>query len=164
MVLTAKIDLGISSARDYLDRHVAPAQSRFNDLPSKVNALEAANVLWDTVGWIWSDLNPGINERDAERAAKMLSDDRLARCSDLAIVRDLADAKKHGGELGRPTLVVKGISGTGSPGGTAFTISVYGTKESKPVCTLRIDLKDGTSRDMQEVLANVYQFLRVETA
>jgi hypothetical protein len=46
MVLTAKIDLGISSARDYLDRHVAPAQSRFNDLPSKVNALEAANVLW----------------------------------------------------------------------------------------------------------------------
>jgi hypothetical protein len=160
----AKIDLGVSSAQDYLDQHVAPAQSRFIDIPSQVNALDLADVLWDTVGWIWSDLYPGIDERDAKQAAKMLSDKRLARCPDLAIIRDLADAKKHGGQLGRSCVIVEGISGSGSPGGKTFTSSVYGTNESKPECTLKVDLKDGSQREMKEALANVYKFLRAETS
>jgi hypothetical protein len=114
----------------------------------------------ETVGWIWTDLHPGIDERDAKAAAKVLSDDRLARCSDLALVRDLADAEKHGGELGRSTVVAKGISGSRSPGGTSFTSSPLGTLQLTPESTLKIDLKDCSHRDMKEALTTVYKFLR----
>jgi len=62
----------------------------------------------------------------------------------------------------RSSVVVKAISGSGSPGGTAFISSPLGTLQSKPECTLRIDLKDGTHRSMKETLATAYKFLRAE--
>jgi|SRR3954447_18192972 hypothetical protein len=72
--------------------------------------------------------------------------------------------KKHGGQLGRHSVVVEEISGSGSPGGTIYTTSVYGTNESRPECRLQIDLKNGSQRDIKEVLANVYMSLRAVTA
>jgi hypothetical protein len=159
-----KIAIGASSARGYLEQQVAPAYSRFLGAQSRENALSVAAVLWDTVGWLWSDLNPGIDRRKNKTAADNFDANLFKRCPDLAPVRDLADAAKHGGELGRSSVVVKGISGSGSPGGTTFAFSPLGMLQSTPECTLQIDLKDGSRRDLKQALAAVYEFLRAETS
>ena len=70
----------------------------------------------------------------------------------------MADAKKNM-QLGPQSVVVAGISVSGSSGRT-----IYGTNESRPECTLQIDLKNGSQRDMKEVLAKVYMSLRAVTA
>jgi|tagenome__1003787_1003787.scaffolds.fasta_scaffold20297179_2 hypothetical protein len=67
-------------------------------------------------------------------------------------------------QLGPHSVVVAGISVSGSPGRTVYTTSVYGTNESRPEYTLQIDLKNGSQRDMKEVLAKVYMSLRAVTA
>lgn len=51
-------------------------------------------------------------------AASAFDDGPFRRCPDLQLIRDLADATKHGGELHRRSVIVKAISGCGSPGGT----------------------------------------------
>jgi hypothetical protein len=150
----AKIQIGLASAREYLEQQVAPAYSRFLDVPSQENALSAAATLWDTRGW--------IDQKASPAAAKALSEDLLARCPDLGLIHDLADAAKHSGELDRSSVLVKGISGSGSPGGATFTSSPLGTFQSTPECTLQIDLKNGGHRDMKEALATVHKFLRAE--
>jgi hypothetical protein len=155
----AKIEMGPSSARDYLEQQVAPTYSRFLRVPSRENAISAAAALWDTTGWIWSDRHRGIGQKASPKA---LSEDLLARCPDLGLIHDLADAAKHGGELDRSSVNVKAISGSGSPGGKTFTSSQLGTSQGTPECTLQIDLKNGGSRDMKEALAIVYKFLRAE--
>ena len=159
----AKINVGPTSARDYLGLHVAPAYSRFQRVSNHENAISLAKALWDTAGWLWSDRQPGVNRRDQQKAADAFDDDLFRRCHDLRLIRDLADATKHGGELNRPSVVVKGISGSGSPGGTAFTFGPLGMSHSTPECTLRIDYEGGT-RDMKEALTTAYKFLLAEAA
>jgi hypothetical protein len=53
------------------------------------------------------------------------------------LFRDLADAKKHGGELHRGSVIVKGVSGYGSPGGTTFTSNPFGPIGGAPVWAVR---------------------------
>jgi hypothetical protein len=78
-------------------------------------------------------------------------------------MRDLAELVKHGGELSRSDVVVTGISGSGSPGGTIFETTRFGTREFTQECTLQID-HPGGSRDMKEALAAVFKFLQAETS
>jgi hypothetical protein len=75
----------------------------------------------------------------------------------------------------RSSVVVTGISGTGSPGGTLFMSNPFGSNgerssgpfggwiQSTPECTLRIDTANG-SRDMKEALSAVFSFLQAETS
>jgi hypothetical protein len=156
-----KIEFGPRSASDYLGLHVMPAHSRFLKISNQENAISLAKALWDSTGWLWSDRHPGVDRRDQQTAARAFDDDLFRRCPDLQLLRDLADATKRGGDLNRPSVIVTGVSGCGSPGGTAFTSNPLGPMgerpsgpfggmmvESTPKCTLQIDYKNG-SRDMK---------------
>jgi hypothetical protein len=169
-----KINSGPRSARDYFGLHVMPAHSRFQKISNLENAISLANALWNTTGWLWSDRNPGIDRRKAD--TKAFDEDLFKRCPDLRLIRDLADATKHGGELSRAGVIVKGVSGSGSPGGTSSTSNPFGSMgerpsgpfggmmvEATPECTLRIDHQGG-SRDMKEALITAYKFLQAETS
>ena len=171
-----KINIGPSSARDYFGLHVVPANTRFLKISNHENAINLAKALWDTAGWLWSDRNPGVDRRRQKAAADCFDADLFKRCPDLELIRDLAEAAKHGGELSRPNVKVTGLSGCGSPGGTLFTSNAFGPMgerpsgpfggmmvESTPECTLQID-HDGGSRDMKEALAAAFKFLQAETS
>jgi hypothetical protein len=171
-----KIDFGPKSASDYFISHVMPANTRFQSISSHENAISLVKALWDTAGWLWSDRNPGLDRRREQAKAEAFDTDLFNRCPELALVRDVAEAAKHGGELSRGSVAVTGISGSGSPGGTSFKSEPFGpvgerssgpfggmVVESTPECTLRIDTAGG-SRDMKEVLAIVFKFLQTESS
>jgi hypothetical protein len=159
-----KINFGPKSASDYFGVHVIPAHQRFLRISDLENAMAAAKALWENVGWLWSDRHPGVDRRKAEDAVvKAFDDDLFKRCPDLQLLRDLTDAAKHGGELSNPNVTVTGLSGSGSPGGTTFTTTMFGTHQSTPECTLRIEHAGG-SRDMKEALATAFKFLQAETS
>ena len=158
-----EIKFGPASAREYLDQHVAPLYPRFLDVSTRENAMSLASALWNTAGWLWSDRHPGVNRGDQKMMAAAFDADLFKRCPDLQLIRDLADATKHGGELHRGSVIVKGVSGSESPGGTSFTFSPLGTLQSTPECTLQID-HGGGSRDLKEALTTAYKFLQNETS
>jgi hypothetical protein len=171
-----KIDIGLRRASDHFASHVLPANTRFQDIPSRENAISLAKALWETNGWLWSDRNPGVDRRADLGKAKTFDDDLFERCPDLQLVRDVAEAAKHGGELKRESVVVKEISGVGSPGGTQCVAQIFGPNgerrdgpfggmmvPSTPECTLSIETESG-SHDMKLVLATVLQFLLTETS
>jgi hypothetical protein len=158
-----KINSGPTSARDHLGMHAMPAFSRFQKVSNLENAIDLAKTLWDTTGWLWSDGNPGVDRRDRQLEAKAFDEDLFRRCPDLRLIRDLAEANKHGGELSRANVIVSGISGCGSPGGTLYTSTPFGMTEGTPKCTLQIDYEGG-SRDMTETLTTAYKFLLAETS
>ena len=75
---------------------------------------------------------------------------------DLGLIRDLADAAKHGGELSRGSVKVTNISGTWNSGGTSFVSNPFGATgersdgplggmmlQSTPKCTLPIECDGG---------------------
>ena len=159
-----KINIGPTKASDYFGAHVIPANTQFLRLSNYENAFSLAKALWDTTGWLWSDRYPGVDRRKARAEdVKAFDNDLFKRCPDLQLLRDLADAAKHGGELSNPNVTVTGLSGSGSPGGTIFTTTMFGTHESTPECTLRI-AHAGGSRDMKEALATAFKFLQTETS
>jgi hypothetical protein len=159
-----KVDFGPRSAGDYVGLHVIPAHQQFLRISNLENAMAAAKALWETVGWLWLDRHPGVDRRKARADdVKAFDNDFFKRCPDLQLLRDLADAAKHGGELSNPNVTVTGLSGSGSPGGTIFTTTMFGTHESTPECTLRIEHAGG-SRDMKEALAAAFKFLQTETS
>jgi hypothetical protein len=173
-----KINIGPTTASDYFGLHVVPANTRFLNISSHENAISLAKALWDTAGWLWSDRHPGVDRQDrkAKPIVEAFDKDLFDRCPDLRLFRDLADGTKHGGELSRKSVVVTGISGCGSPGGTSFTSNPFGPTgerpsgpfggmmvESTPECTLRIEHAGG-SRDMKEALATAFKFLQAETS
>ena len=82
------------------------------------------------------------------------------RCTEFKMIRDVAEDSKHA-ELERSDVIVAGI---GSLGGEATIISPLGSLQTVPPCTLQIDLKDGSSRMMEDVLATVARFLRAEVS
>jgi hypothetical protein len=170
-----KINSGATSASDYFGVHVVPAYLRFQKVLNLDNATALAKALWETTGWLSSGRNPGVDRRDQKGMADAFDNDLFERCPDLRLFRDLADAAKHGGELSRASVVVNGVSGCGSPGGTSYTSNPIGPMgerpsgpfggmrvESTPEFTLRIDYEGG-SRDMKEALATAFKFLLAET-
>ena len=123
-----KINIGPTKASDYFGAHVIPANTQFLRLSNYENAFSLAKALWDTTGWLWSDRYPGVDRRKARAEdVKAFDNDLFKRCPDLQLLRDLADAAKHGGELSNPNVTVTGLSGSGSPGGTIFTTTMFGT-------------------------------------
>jgi len=111
-----KIDFGPRSAGDYVGLHVIPAHQQFLRISNLESAMAAAKALWETVGWLWLDRHPGVDRRKARADdVKAFDNDLFKRCPDLQLLRDLADAAKHGGELSSPNVTVTGLSGSGSP-------------------------------------------------
>jgi hypothetical protein len=171
-----KVDIGSRSASGHFAAQVVPANTRFLDISNQANAISLAQTLWDNTGWLWSDRNPGVDRRASTAKTAAFDHDLFSRCPDLQLIRDVAEAAKHGGELKRSSVVVTGISGIGSPGGTSFVSNPFGADgersngpfggmmvETKPQCTLKIDTANG-SRDMKEALASVFKFLLAETS
>jgi hypothetical protein len=159
-----KVNIGSTKASDYFGVYVVPAHLRFLKISNLENAMADAKALWENVGWLWSDRHPGVDRRKAPAVAvEAFDNDLFKRCPDLQLFRDLADAAKHGGELSNPKVTVTGLSGSGSIGGTIFTTTPFGTHQSTPECTLRIDYPGG-SRDMKEALATAFKFLQAETS
>jgi hypothetical protein len=171
-----KVNIGSNKASDYFGQHVVPANTRFLKISNSENAISLAKALWDTAGWLWSDRHPGVDRRN-HPAAGAFDDDLFKGCPDLRLIRDVAETAKHGGELSRKSVVVSGISGSGSPGGTSFISNPFGPPmgerpsgpfggmmvQSTPECTLRID-HEGGSRDMKEALTAAFKFLQAETS
>jgi hypothetical protein len=54
------------------------------------------------------------------------------RCRDLELLRDLADAQKHGGQLSRSSVRVAGVSGSGGLGGLLQEFGPLGMIEHSP--------------------------------
>jgi hypothetical protein len=169
-----KVDIGFGSAGAYFIKQVMPANTRFLEISSRENAIDLAKALWDTAGWLWSDRNPGVDRRAPAAKTRAFDEDLFRRCPDLQLIRDLAEFAKHGGELNRASVVVKGISGIGSQGGTSFVSNPFGANgersngpfggmavQSTPKCTLQIDTANG-SRNMKDALASVFHFLQTE--
>jgi hypothetical protein len=163
IIAMKKVDFGPSSAGEYFGSLVIPAHQQFLRISNLENAMATARALWETVGWLWLDRNPGVDRRKAPADAQAFDADIFRRCPDLKLFRDLADAAKHGGQLSNPNVTVTGLSGSGSPGGTIFTTTMFGTHQSTPECTLRIEHAGG-SRDMTEALATAFKFLQAETS
>lgn len=139
------------------------AYSRFQEVSNLENAIELAKALWDAACWLWSGRNPGVDRRDQKAVAEAFDNGLFDRCPDLRLFRDLAEAAKHGGELSRSSVTVKGISGGGSPGDALYMFTRFGTNQSSPECTLQME-HDGGSRDRKEALTTTYKFLLTETS
>jgi hypothetical protein len=138
------------SAQDHFDSRAAPAYSAFQRLKSRENAIGAAVAFWEMRAYL-----RGIGTEDESNR------NLFKRCPELQLICDIAEASKHA-DLGKDDVKVSGISGTGSLGGEATIISPLGSLPTVPPCTLQIDLKDGSSRMMEDVLATVAKFLRAQ--
>jgi hypothetical protein len=140
------------SAQEHFESRAGPAYSTFLRLKSRENAVAAAVAFWEM--------------RDHLRGGKVKDEfdqETFKRCPEFKMIRDVAEDSKHA-ELNRSDVIVAGISGTGSLGGEATIISPLGSLPTVPPCTLQIDLKDGSSRMMEDVLATVARFLRAEVS
>jgi hypothetical protein len=138
------------SAQDHFENRVAPAYSAFLRLKSRENAIAAAVAFWE----MRDHLRGGMGKREFNQRA-------FGRCPEFRVIQNIAEASKYA-ELNMSGVIVSGISGTGSIGGEATLISPLGAKQMVPPCTLQIDLRDGTHRMMEDVLAIVARFLRAE--
>ena len=136
-----------------------PAYQRFVAAPSWPTAMDAAVPAWHIHEWVWHELHPNTETRnnpDYTKFLEKLFDDR----SELAWVRDIADAAKHCG-LGRPTNV-QNVEPAVPPkplifGGMLIAVAggnVLGVGGSP----LIIELIDGNRHDVALVLKLVAEF------
>ena len=155
-------------ARDHWFLHACPAYSRFKENSTRENAIECAKAIEDVRGWYWRAKHPGLDPRRAKSEYAAFNQKLFAECPELALIRDIADQAKHGGQLDRADVQVKEIQGAGAPGGTYMVSGPPLTPsgpfrnmhEIKPECTLRIALTDGSEKKLPTVLAASMQYWR----
>jgi hypothetical protein len=104
-------------------------------------------------GWYWSDKYPGIDARKAKQDYDAFNRQLFVDRPELAIIKDIAETAKHGGQLGRPDVQVKEAQGAGG-GGIMQEFSPFGMYEHKSVCTLRAVLEDGSERSLPDRRCN----------
>src|SRR5215469_5873267 len=155
------VDIGYTSALDYWHRAANPAYMRFRDTPTKENAIECAQAIEDLRGWRWRDLHAGIDPRAQPQVYEAHTRNLFAACPDLAPIRDIAESAKHGGELGRGSVRVKSIKGSGI-GGIEQVSSPFGMHERKPECTLQAEFDDGSEKSIPEMLRRAIEYWRNE--
>jgi hypothetical protein len=156
----ANVNIGFASARDYLDRAVYPANATWQKRMTRENAVALAKALWDLRDWHRNDLpDPKPQKGDLEKQL-------FAACPELKLIKDLAESAKHGGKLDRDGVEVRAITGAESPGGTLTVTGPVGDRpfgsnyEGPPPCTLALDLRNGQSRKLPEVLETTLHFWR----
>jgi len=151
------VNIGVNNAREYLDSVAYPANSSFVRIKNRDNAIALAKTLWELRDWHWNDLP------DPKPAKGELDKQLFAACPELELVRDVAESAKHGGKLHRRGVKVLAITGAGSPGGTSTVTGPAGygaSYEGPPPCTLALDLGNGQSRNLPEVLETTLRFWR----
>jgi hypothetical protein len=97
--------------------------------------------------------------RATQKRLRAFNRQLFAECPELAIIKDIAEAAKHGGQLGRDNVQVKKIRGAGA-GGIVTGFTPFGIHEHKPVCTLQAVLKDGSEKPLPELLTKAMQYWR----
>jgi hypothetical protein len=150
------VNIGHSSARDHWKRFTCPTYSRFVDRQSIESAIECAKSIWELRDFLWRDMHPNIDPRDAPQT---FNDQLFVACAGLNLIRDIAESAKHGGQLSRNTVKVKGIKGAGG-GGTLMESGPLGMYEHKPKCTFEIELNDGSVEKLPEVLDRAMKYWR----
>jgi hypothetical protein len=135
-----------------------PAYMRFKALPSRENAVKTAEAIENLRELYWHESGSNLTK-------PAFSEGRLfARCPELELIQDLAELAKHGGRLRRGNVKVKAITGSGHAADAApqSVVNTFGNLPSGPVCTLQLELIDGTTRDVPEVLERAMLFWRAE--
>jgi hypothetical protein len=147
------VSIGYASAREMLDSVVTPAYSQFLKIQSRENAIEVAQAVWNMTDRRWYDLNPGTDPRSDPNRYKAFKADLTIACPELALIQDIAESAKHGGQLERGSVKVRVITGAGSPGGTVYVFSPLGMNQFTPECQLVVECLDGTNRPLPDILA-----------
>jgi hypothetical protein len=157
MAVTA--NLGFGSALDYWHQITNRAFMRFKEAPTRENAIECAKAIEDLRDWLWTKENPGVDSRAMPDVYRTFNQGLFAECPDLAIIKDIAEFAKHGGQLGRGSVMVKEIEGAGI-GGLSHEGGPLGNYDRKPVCTLEAVLRDGSKKPIPEMLSRAVLYWR----
>jgi hypothetical protein len=136
------------------------AASRISGTPNLEKAIHAANLAWHLHERVWYDKHPGRNPRNSPEY-KNYVEDLFSRCTELSLLRDVAETGKHRG-LGRATLKLQADTGSGSPGGIIYETSPFGMTQSTPKGTLQIELADGSTHDFADTLKAAVDFWKAE--
>jgi hypothetical protein len=147
--------------------HACPAHSRFRETSTRENAIECAKAIEDVRGWYWEETFPGLNPRKARKDYDAFNRQLFGECPELALIKDIADLAKHGGRLDRSDVKVKEIIGAGA-GGILFVSGppmgpsgpFRNMHESKPECTLRVVLNDGSEVPLPALLTRAMEYWR----
>jgi hypothetical protein len=152
------VDLGFTSARQFLDEMVLPAYDRFRADNSRQAAMNTAILAWHLVDWLWHDRHPGVDTRGPRFSA--FRGGLIAICPELALVRDIADASRHRG-LGRVPQVatMKSEPNWVVAGGQPVTFA------GQPVhagYSLELTVTPGGPQDVAVLLSKVISFWTTE--
>ena len=147
------VDLGFTSARQFWIEVALPAYERFMMAPSGRTAIEAATHAWHIHEWLWHELpGPKTNSELVGYCNRITSE-----CPELAWVRDIAEAGKHR-RLKRPSVAVTRAAQMPNPvtfNGEPLTFN------GEPITLgtiLKIELKDMSVHDVEDVLAKTVMF------
>jgi hypothetical protein len=136
------VDLGFSSARQYWTEVAEPAYDRFVKDETRWNAIAAFLLLGPLHDWLWHEQHPGEDTRkskDYEPFRRQLFSD----CSELAWLRDVADAGKHR-FLGRRDVQVR-------------EVAKEWPSNTQP---LKIVLDNGSEHNITDVLSRIVKYFR----
>jgi hypothetical protein len=84
------IDFGFTCARDFWQELVLPSYAQFEADPNRASAITASILAWQMHEWIRHEQRPVIRKDIFQKTL-------IAGCSELALIRDVADAGKHRG-------------------------------------------------------------------
>jgi hypothetical protein len=87
------VDFGFTSAREFWHEVVLRARSRFLGHQNRQHAIEVAWAVWHVHEWVWRDMHAGGKTSGADYTA--FRDGLLNACTELAWMRDVADAGAH---------------------------------------------------------------------
>jgi hypothetical protein len=153
------IDFGYTSARQYWVENVMPAYDKFQAQPNGATAIDASIPAWHVHDWIWHEQHPG-EDTQHNPGYKKFQKDLINDCSELAWIRDVADAGKHRG-LGRKNAEVRRVATqtrmirrTGGPNQVVRRI-IW-------VTPLTVTLSDGSTLGFADVLSRVIDYRRTK--
>jgi hypothetical protein len=98
------IDLGLNSVSDYWNTVLLPPVSSYVGVATPLAGFQSAAAVWHLNEWVWHENAPGQTIKCSDYFD--FREDLLARCPELGLLRDVADATKHRG-LDRATTTVK---------------------------------------------------------
>jgi hypothetical protein len=153
--VAAYVDINIGSVEKYWSELVVTNVKEFQNEPSPRTLFNVAGSVWHLIDWVWHDRNPGKDGRGS--SFKSYRNGLLARCPDLALFRDIADAGKHCG-LGRDDVEVESTEPTAAPGGNALLLG----DDARGFLSFLLKSNDGSKRAVNEVLRRAINFWLVE--
>jgi hypothetical protein len=152
------LNFGCTSAATFWLDVCVPSHSRYFAAPSRLSAIQAAWPTWHVHEWLWHAKHPGQDAHQTIPAYVKFRDGLIADCEELAWLRDVTDASKHGG-LRRATKVAA-VSGTGLHT-TGQVFDVYGNHTASHSDPLQL-VVDEVSHDFGDVLRTAIEYWQTE--